>query len=183
MSVPYRRSAGFFFARGLLGVCLLSSLLAIIGAVLPVLSGDDVIREMANRRRSVQVDDPSLGLSVLDAAPAVLLGLVVLVTSWLLLVVVVDIQRGVPFEQKAARRLRVAAYAVVIGVIGHAGLSGWADIRALDEAGRRGESFLGYVVGGLFDSSQWWLVAALLAVFAHAFGEGRRLTDDSEGLV
>ncbi|WP_141012950.1 hypothetical protein [Nocardioides sambongensis] len=183
MHLSVRRPPGFFFARVLLGVSVLSGALLIVSVVASVMSSDPVFREIANRSRDVGVVDASESLLLINAAPDVLLGTVTLVTGWLLLVVVVDIQRGMPFESHAPRRLRWASYVVVVGVIGHALLSAWADTALLAEVGRHGEGFLAYAARHLFDTSAWWLVAALLSVFAAAFGAGRRLAEDADGLI
>lgn len=47
----------------------------------------------------------------------------------------------------------------------------------------RSPGFFSFFMGGLFPATSWFLIAALLAVFDHAFREGQRLTRDSEGLV
>lgn len=178
-----RNTPGFFFARGFLGVCMVLGALSVINAVVTATSGDDVIREPHGLPRRALVDDPSWWLRLLDAAPGVLVGLIMAVAGFLVLVVVVDIQRGVPFEAKAGRRLRAAAVIVAVGVLVATALTAWADIEAVQAVGRRDRGFGTHFLWALSPGTSWLVVAALLAVFAHAFSEGTRLADDNEGLV
>ncbi|KAA1416773.1 DUF2975 domain-containing protein [Nocardioides humilatus] len=181
----YRRSPGFFFARGLLGVCGMSGVLAVLFKVIDVATADSLHREIRSRARGVEIEHPSLGLSVLDAAPTVVGGLTMAAVAWLLLIVVIDIQRGQVFDDKAARRLRTSALVITVGILAHALIAAWADIAVLKAAprGRGGNDYSYYFVGAVLPAAPWFLVAALLAVFAHAFREGLRLVQDSDGLV
>lgn len=180
----FHRSPGFFVARGFLGVCLVLGVAGVVYAIAPVVSGDSVYRDFARGRPdSVTVRDPALWLSSIDAAPGVLGGLTMLVAAFLLLVVVVDIQRGVPFEAKADRRLRAAAVLVAVGSVTYAFLSAWADTEVLQARGKRSREFGFYFLDHISAVAPWLVVAALLAVFGYAFREGRRLVDDNAGLV
>jgi hypothetical protein len=181
----YHRSPGFFFARGFLGVCGVSAILAIVLRLAEAINDDTLYREIRSRPRDAQVEDPALGLSLIDAAPTIVQGVVMLAVAWFLLIVVVDIQRGVPFDDRAAHRLRVSAVLVTAGIVAHAAVSAWADVEVLQAAprGRGSDGYFYYFVGSVLPAAPWFLIAALLAVFAHAFREGQRLKHDSEGLV
>lgn len=111
-------------------------------------------------------------------------GLLMFAVGFLLLVVAVDIQRGVPFEAKSARRLRFCAALAGVGAPAWLALSTWADVVAIEAAGGRSRREFGfYFLHDLSSVMPWFLVAALFAVFAHAFTAGRQFADDSKGLV
>lgn len=177
-----RSTLGFVFARTFLAINGIVGVLLTINAVLEATSDDQLSREVPGRR-TVFVTDPSGWLRTLDAAPSVLQGLVTAVVAWLVLIVVVDVQRGVPFEGRAARRFRISAWLVGLAVPAYGLLTGWAAREAYDAAGRRGSVFVASFEQVLFDGLTFFLVAALLAVFSHAFQEGNRLASDADGLV
>lgn len=180
----HRTTPGFFFARGFLGVCGISGAFGVVLAISRLFSDAPVSREVRGRGREASVDEPSTWLRLLDASPMLLQGLLMLAVGFLLLVVVVDIQRGVPFEAKSARRLRFCAGLVGLGAPAWLALSTWADLAVLDAArAKHGRGFGFYFLDELSLVMPWFLVAALFAVFAHAFTAGRQLADDSEGLV
>lgn len=180
----YRRSPGFFLARGFLGVCLVGGTLRLVFALVGALTDDTLHREIRSRPRGVTIEDPSIGLALIDAAPMMVQGLVMIAVAWSLLVVVIDIQRGVPFDGRAARRLTRSAVVVTVGILAHAAVSGWADVEVQQATPRpRTDGFWSYFFGSVAPAAPWFLTAALLAVFAHAFREGQRLKHDSEGLV
>lgn len=180
----YRRSPGFFLARGFLGVCLVGATLGLVSALVGAVTADTLSREFRSRPRDVTIDDPTIALALINAAPVMVQSLVVIAVAWSLLVVVVDIQRGVPFDGKAARRLTRSAVVVTVGVFTHAAVSGWADVEVLQATPHsRTDGFWVYFTGSVLTAAPWFLTAALLAVFAHAFREGQRLKHDSEGLV
>ncbi|WP_183095981.1 hypothetical protein [Nocardioides stalactiti] len=177
----------FLLARVFLALAGFSGVLAAVGALVRAATDDRLEREIRSRPRTPMIDDPSTWIALLDAAPAVLLGVVMMVVSWLLLVVVVDIQRGVPFDGRAVRRLRVSSALISVGIFAHALISAWADVEVLERVPRPrhggNQDFSYYFLGEVLYAAPWLLVAAFLAVFAHAFTVGRSLADDQEGLV
>lgn len=202
----YSKSPAFFFARGLLGVFLLLGIAMVITNLVAVLRGDNVSRDVdlhfkhrpripGDRRDDdvalsssgdvgITILDAATSLRLIDALPLLLVGLATVVVAWSLLVVVIDIQRGVPFEAKASRRLRRSAVIVAVAAIGYPVLSSWADAAVREAAGRRGfDLWDAASFAVLNEGVPWLLLAAVLAVFGSAFGTGRKLAEDSEGLV
>lgn len=194
-----------FFARGLLGLGVTGGLFGLGFAVYSVATTASVHRDMDVGRKerygdsvtaadgaSVQwrydgfvvIDDPGFGVAVVSALPGILLAAAILVAAWLVFLVVVDVELGRPFSPTSGRRLRGAAGVVAIAVVAYPFLSAWADVTAFHAAtlGESGGPGL-EIVRDLFHSIPWFLVAALLAAFGQAFGEGQRLADETEGLV
>ncbi|WP_248583488.1 hypothetical protein [Nocardioides sp. InS609-2] len=204
-----RTPLSFIAARGLLGVGVLSAVLGIPLAIVQALTGQDLRRDFYtgffseangipgevipaapgasfrwNGNAEVIIDDPTTRLALTNLAPDILVVLAVGIAAWLLLFVVVDVQRAIPFEVNAARRLRICSVVVLVTALAHPMLSSWADVAVYDAAAEAGGmmSGLGWKPDWL-SVVPWLLPAALLAAFARAFGEGRRLADETAGLV
>lgn len=176
----------FFLTRGFLGVCVGMGGLLTLNAISRVLRDAPVTREvslLSGRRRSLVVFDPPLGLSLLDAAPVLLAGVVALVAGLLVFRVVLGIQAARPFEARSAGRLRIAAVLIAVAAVAHPVLSAWADLAVAEHRGRESRGFSTELIWSIGAQTTWLLVAALLMVFAQAFSEGRRLADDTAGLV
>ncbi|NYJ01304.1 hypothetical protein HNR19_002002 [Nocardioides thalensis] len=195
-----------FFARGLLGVVVLSGAVGLVLAVYNIVTRGTVGRdvEIGPKREyggdavsvaegawvrwrydgNAGLDDPSVGLVLINELPNLLLGGALLTAAWAVFLVVIDVELRLPFRSTSVRNLRVAAVAVASAAVLHPVLSTVADLGVFHAAavGESGHPRI-LLVGAWFENIPWFLVAALLAAFGQAFGEGRRLAHDTEGLV
>jgi hypothetical protein len=196
----------FFFARGLLGVVMVSAALGFALDLYRASSGASIRRNIDAQfgarvpealaepaahasigwdgTVSVSLADPGASLALVNALPTLVAAGAAAVVGWLLFIVVIDVQRGVPFEARAAARLQTAAGIIACASVAYTALSAWADSRVFEAAvdgGRMARS--ANVAPDVFDPLPWLLVAALTAVAARVFREGRRLADETEGLV
>lgn len=202
----YHRSMSFFFARGALGVAIVAAILGFSVELYSALFGSTLDRDVVTRfgdsiperlldpvagadvswrgEVSVTLTDPGTSVALLNALPALVVSVAMLVTAWLLLIVVIDVQRGVPFDAKAVRRLRTCAVVIATAAVAYTPLAAWADATVFEAAADHGRMARDANLSpDWFDPMPWLLVAALVAVAAHVFREGRRLADDTEGLV
>lgn len=196
-----------FFARGLLGVVIVGGAIGTVGAVVEALRRSTLSRDIwfgGGKRQygdaveaakgawvhwrgggSAGIDHPDLGVALVNAVPMALVSAAGCVSAWLVFLVVINVELGSPFSAAAARRLRLAATIVVGAALLHPFVSAIADAVVFHAAtvGETSGPPMTSIVGGLVDTIPWFLVGALLAAFAQAFGEGRRLADETEGLV
>ncbi len=128
---------------------------------------------------TVDAVDPSVGLRLLHLAPGVLGALLVVISCWCVVLLLRTVAAGDPFDPVNITRLRVVAFALVLGAPVVYLLQVVGDARAL----------AGLDLGGLevtFTLSIPWvpLVAGMVvAMLAEAFKAGSRLRDDVDGLV
>lgn len=197
-----------FFARIFLGYGVMLGALLVVITVANALQRSTVGRELeiGSRREyggsavdaatgawaswngsgSFGIREPSIGVGLVHAMPSVVVALAIALVSWWVFLVMVDVQLRVPFGPRSERRLKAGAVVAAGATVLYALLSAWADLVVFHGAlvgETDGPSFVGLAVGTLVRASPALFVAALLAGFAQAFGEGQRLVGETEGLV
>lgn len=119
---------------------------------------------------------------LLARSGSVVLGLPLLIGTYLLRGLLLSIADGRPFDPRNARRLAgIALVVAVAGLVGSA-LPDLAGVLALDRLGGAGPDSPYRAEVGWEVSAPWLLWPVLLAL-AEAFRRGAELTDDVRGLV
>jgi DUF2975 family protein len=128
---------------------------------------------------AVDAVDPSVGQRLLHLAPGLLGALLVVLSCWCFVLLLRTVAAGDPFDPVNVTRLRVVAFALVLGAPVVYLLQVLSDTMVLT----------GLAVDGLeltFTLSIPWvpmLAGLVVAMLAEAFKAGSRLRDDVDGLV
>lgn len=135
----------------------------------------------------VLVSDPTLRLSLLAAAPDILLAAAISYVAWVLLLVVLNVHAGESFSGRVPRLLATVGPVIAAATIALTFLRAYANHEIMSAAVGTQEYFP-IDDGGFFNPAlgrmiAWLFVALFVSVIARAFAEGRRLADDAEGLI
>jgi hypothetical protein len=135
----------------------------------------------------VSLDDPSSRLSLLSVAPGIVLAATIAYVAWVLLLVVLNVNAGQPFYGAVPRLLTTVAPVIAVAAVAVTYVSAYANREIMLAVLAPGEHRISSP-DQLFNPAYgrmiaWLFVALLMAVFARAFIEGRRLADDTRGLV
>lgn len=193
---PRRTSADQWALEGLLLLVVLGSLVLGLSAALGVVRGDPVSAPVTFENGAVRllersehaqlevanptltIEDPSFNHRLLAAAPLLLIACTVGLTGVLLWRVVRSTRQGDPFHRVNARRLTIAAAAVLLG----GSLASILDaIHSMDLAAQAPADF-GLAVSGTL-SFLPFAVGGVLAAMAGVFRRGTALRSEVEGLI
>jgi hypothetical protein len=134
----------------------------------------------------VRLDDPSTRLSLLSVAPSIVLTAAIVYVAWVLLLVVLNVNAGQSFQGAVPRLLATVGPVIAVTAVAVTFLHAYANreimLAALapDELWHTGDDLFEPAYGTMLG---WLFIALLVSVIARAFIEGRRLADDTDGLV